>query len=78
MDKLTYYDELAGCYKIKPEASANVIQRLGQLEHGIEELKVRIEKYKIDCDMTAPDKKCLKCNLIMFWSILGMIEEETE
>ena len=78
MDKLTYFDELAGCYKIKPEASANVVQRLGKLEHGIEELKLRVKKYKIDCDASAPDDKCLKCNETMFGSVLRMIEEETE
>lgn len=78
MDKLTYYDELAGCYKIKPDIPSNVIQQLGKLEHGVEELKGRIELYKIDCDQTASSEKCLKCNETMFGSIIRMIEEETE
>ena len=33
MKRLTYYDYLAGCYKIKPEAPQNqIIQRLGKYE----------------------------------------------
>lgn len=32
MDRVTYYDMLAGCYKLKPDVSTNIIQRLGRLE----------------------------------------------
>ena len=78
MDKLTYYDELAECYKIKPDACTNFVQRLGALEHGVEYLKFRVMEYKLDCDSTASSEKCLACNETMFGSVIRMIEEILE
>lgn len=38
MERLTEYDEVAECYKLKPDANVNIIQQLGRyeelMEHG--------------------------------------------
>lgn len=51
MDRVTYYDELAGCYKLKPESKSNIIQRLGRFESDLEnllQLKAEYERNEID------------------------------
>lgn len=45
MERLTIYDELAECYKIKPEANSNVIQRLGKMEADMSKIEELIERY---------------------------------
>lgn len=47
-DRVTYYDELAGCYKIKPDTSPNVIQRLGRLESDFDNLYQILDEYNRD------------------------------
>lgn len=47
-DRVTYYDELAGCYKLKPEVKPNVIQRLGRLETDFDNLYQILEEYNRD------------------------------
>ena len=38
MDRLTYYDALAGCYKVKPDApQGQLVQRLGAYEDRYEQ-----------------------------------------
>lgn len=48
MQRLTYHDDLAECYKIRPDIHTNVIQRLGALETLYEELIRVINKYECD------------------------------
>lgn len=48
MSRLTYYDDLAGCYKLKPESNSNVIQRLGQLESDQDNLLQIKDEYEKD------------------------------
>lgn len=44
MDRSTYYDAIAGCYKIAPDKSVNVIQRLGMLEDYLERYQHNAER----------------------------------
>jgi hypothetical protein len=48
MDRVTYYDMLAGCYKLKPDVSTNIIQRLGRLESDFDKLNKLLEEYEQD------------------------------
>lgn len=34
--KVTYYDHIARCYKLKDDVSVNIIQRMGKIEDAIE------------------------------------------
>jgi len=36
MNRLTEYDELCGCYKLRRDAVGNAVQRLGRLEDNME------------------------------------------
>lgn len=46
MERLTYYDHLCRCYKIRPEAKqGKIIQNLGKYEDVI----VKINIYYCDC-----------------------------
>lgn len=38
MERSTYYDSYAGCYKILPEKSTNIVQRFGKMEDDIQRL----------------------------------------
>lgn len=34
--RVTYYDYIARCYKLKDDVSVNIIQRMGKIEDAIE------------------------------------------
>ena len=34
--RVTYYDHIARCYKLKDDVSVNIIQRMGKIEDAIE------------------------------------------
>ena len=36
MARVTYYDYICGCYKLKDDVSTNIIQRMGRIEDAIE------------------------------------------
>ena len=36
--RVTYYDHIARCYKLKDDVSVNIIQRMGKIEDAIEDL----------------------------------------
>lgn len=38
MERTTYYDSYAGCYKILPDKSTNVVQKFGKMEDDIQRL----------------------------------------
>ena len=38
MERLTYYDEVSECYKVKSDKTNNVVQRLGDLESLTEDI----------------------------------------
>jgi hypothetical protein len=38
MERSTYYDAYAGCYKILPEKSTNIVQKFGKMEDDIQRL----------------------------------------
>ena len=46
MIRATYYDTLAGCYKIRPDVQINQVQKLGRLEDMEEKLYVIAVSYK--------------------------------
>lgn len=50
MSRLTIYDPLARCYKMKPDAVGkfNAIQTLGMHEDVIEEINTQIHDYDYD------------------------------
>ncbi len=37
--RVTYYDHIARCYKLKDDVSVNIIQRMGKIEDAIEAYK---------------------------------------
>ena len=39
MDRVTTYDCIARCYKILPDRSVNIVQRLGVLEDMLEKVQ---------------------------------------
>jgi hypothetical protein len=49
MSRLTIYDPLARCYKMKPDAVGNAIQTLGKHEDVIEEINTQLHNYDYDC-----------------------------
>lgn len=36
MARVTYFDHICGCYKLKSDIHANIIQRMGKIEDAIE------------------------------------------
>lgn len=44
MKRLTYYDEMSECYKVKEDNTNNVVQRLGDLESLTEDILEVLEE----------------------------------
>ena len=48
MERLTEYDEVAECYKIRQGASVNVVQQFGKYETAMERLFDILDKYNLN------------------------------
>ena len=46
MNRVTYYDELAGCFKIKADISVNIVQQMGAMENLHEAILLTIKDVK--------------------------------
>lgn len=46
MARVTEYDEIAGCFKIKPDTSVNFVQKLGALENQMDAIRLTIKDVK--------------------------------